>query len=198
MKIVAFGHRKLTGKDTCANLLIEAFRLKYPGINVKKRGFSDKLKEICFELFKWTGIKEPEYYEEFPHLKDTQLPIKLNDKLNTMRDIWIEVANRLREVYEPIWIDQILKTKSCDLLFIKDVRFPNEAIAIKQQGGILIKVVRPNIPDTDDEADIALKDWSDWDFIIDNYTDIKELRLQLLVLESKLIENVTIPPLRRY
>lgn len=201
MKVVAFGHRKRTGKDTACNLLIEHLRLKYPKLNAKKRGFADKLKEVSYDLFKWTGIKEPEYYEQFQDQKDKPLPTILNHKLMTMRDIWLEVGNRMREVYEPIWIQQILRTANCDILFIKDFRFPQEAIALKEINALLIKIVKPDVPDTDDEADRALKDYNGWDIVIHNDSDLKTFNSKLIELEERIMENVTITPaysLRRY
>lgn len=200
MKIVAFGHRKNTGKDTACNLLIEHLRLKYPKLNAKKRGFADKLKEISYDLFKWTGIKEPNYYEEFPKQKDDPLPVILSGKLMTMRDIWLEIGNRMREVYEKVWIDQLLRTRNCDILFIKDLRFPSEIVELRKLNALVIKLVKPDVPETDDEADRALKDYNDWDLVIHNDGDLKSFNTKLLELEEKIMENVTITPAyqRRY
>lgn len=52
---------------------------------------------------------------------------------------------------EDVWVEMARKT-ICDLrpygrvIFITDVRFPNEAKMIQDEGGIIVKVVRPNNP----------------------------------------------------
>ena len=65
---------------------------------------------------------------------------------------------------------------------ITDVRFPNEAQAIKDRGGILIRIEREDLnnftkkfPDTVHESEIALDDYKDWDYVIDNNGSLKDL-----------------------
>ncbi len=66
---------------------------------------------------------------------------------------------------------------------ITDVRFPNEAKAIKDRGGILIKVIRPetDILAGDYESETALANYKDWDLVLDNSRDINYLTEQLVV-----------------
>lgn len=168
MKVIAFGHRKYTGKDSAARFL----QIHLNGSSkhsVKKRGFADKLKDIAHELYHWDGMKPKEYYEIYPDRKNEILPtIK-----KTVRQIWIELGIKMREIYEDTWIKCAL-LEDCNILLISDLRFPNEFDAIKKMGGYCIRIKRPSIPDTDDVADNALKNCVTWDDTIINDGDLKQ------------------------
>lgn len=70
---------------------------------------------------------------------------------------------------------------------ISDVRFPNEAEAIKKRDGILIKVVRDNIPTMDHESETALDNYNDWDYVIDNNGTIEDLieKVKQIIYDNK-------------
>ena len=62
---------------------------------------------------------------------------------------------------------------------ITDVRFPNEAKAIKDRGGILIRIERdyiltggPEDPKIQHESETALDNHQNWNYVIENNTDI--------------------------
>ena len=58
---------------------------------------------------------------------------------------------------------------------ITDCRFPNEAIAIKNNGGITIRVDRPGVgPINDHPSEIGLDDWN-FDYKIANVSDLTAL-----------------------
>lgn len=58
---------------------------------------------------------------------------------------------------------------------ITDCRFPNEAQAVKDKGGIIIRVNRPGIKSGEHPSETALNNW-DFDYIIDNSAGLEELR----------------------
>ena len=59
---------------------------------------------------------------------------------------------------------------------ITDVRFPNEAKAVKDRGGILIRINRPGFENTGDHlSEIALDDYKNFDTIIINDGTIEDL-----------------------
>jgi hypothetical protein len=68
---------------------------------------------------------------------------------------------------------------------ITDVRFPNEAQAIKDRGGIVIRINRPQLIDRDFEHDseTALDDY-EFDYVIENDGSLDEL-----ITKIKLIKN---------
>jgi hypothetical protein len=72
---------------------------------------------------------------------------------------------------------------------VTDTRFPNEAQAIKDAGGIVIRVDRPLIrPINDHPSEIGLDDWK-FDYKIANVSDIVSLSLTVLNIlkQQKLI-----------
>lgn len=59
---------------------------------------------------------------------------------------------------------------------ITDVRFPNEAQAVKNRGGIMIRVNRPDKGNTDNHpSEISLDNYQDWDHVIENNGTIEDL-----------------------
>lgn len=73
--------------------------------------------------------------------------------------------NRMTEKY-PKWI-------------VTDVRFPNEAKAIRDRGGKLIRINRPKDPIEDGmdnhASEVSLDSWEDWDMVIWNREGLAEL-----------------------
>jgi hypothetical protein len=63
---------------------------------------------------------------------------------------------------------------------ITDTRFPNEAQAIKDAGGIVIRVDRPGVkPINDHPSEVGLDDWK-FDYKIANVSDLVSLSLTVL------------------
>jgi hypothetical protein len=71
---------------------------------------------------------------------------------------------------------------------ITDTRFPNEAQAIKNMGGVVIRIDRPGvIPINDHPSEIGLDSWN-FDYKIANVSDIKALSLSVKMILEK--ENI--------
>ena len=70
---------------------------------------------------------------------------------------------------------------------ITDTRFPNELKAIKDYGGVTIKIVRDsgNTVGTQHISETALDNVTDWDYVIDNTGTIEELKQKLYDILSK-------------
>jgi hypothetical protein len=180
--IIAFGHRRYVGKDTCSNLAISHIRAVKRGILTYKTGFSSKMKAMCHDLYAWAGLENEEFYEQNTHLKDKTLPAI--DK--SPREIWIEFGTTVgRAIYNDTWIKFVLHTK-CDYLFIKDLRFKNEAEMVLKAGGAVIRVDNPRIKHESDVADSNLKDFKDWSHILVNDGDIQNLNGKVIECLTKL------------
>ena len=82
------------------------------------------------------------------------------------KDEWVDSGDSVAEedvskvLKEPNWI-------------ITDVRFLNEAQAIKDRGGILIRINRPQLIERDFEhlSETALDDYDGFDYVIENNSD---------------------------
>lgn len=172
MIIVAFGHKKSVGKDTARKFLSSHLRATgYKG-NIQKDSFASGLKRQAKDLFGWAGLEDENYYNKHRSLRE--LPLDLVYK--SPRQIWIEYGNKVRDIYEDVWVDYLLSQhKNTDVLLIADLRYPNEAERIHKYGGLCIKIENSNIEPTDDVADCALDGYTEWDSIIDNSGSLNDL-----------------------
>lgn len=171
MNIFAFGHKKQVGKDTFVKFVIEILRKRNQKLNIQRVGFADKLKATCHMLYEWAGHKSPSYYEHTEGSKNEKL-LMLG---KTVRQLWIDFGNHARTFDQDIWINPLLKKEFCDVLFITDLRYPNEAKLILQNGGTLVKIDNKNVVPTDDVADCALDGWTDWTEVINNDGNLSDL-----------------------
>jgi len=168
-KIITFGYKKGVGKSTAAKFLTTYLRLQ--GNTTKSVSFASKLKDIAHQLYKWGGLQRGVYYETNYQEKEVVLPLIGKSP----RQIWIELGNKVREIHPDTWIQCALQPNGIDYIIITDLRFPNEAKAIKEADGKLVKINRPNIPTGTDPAEIELDNWNDWDEVINNTGSLKDL-----------------------
>lgn len=187
---IAFGHRKNVGKDTAARFLSSYLRIHRKNSDIRTAGFADKVKDIACQLYCWAGMKPGWHYDEPEnyHEKNEILP-KLN---KSPRQIWIDIGSGVgRRVYEHTWIDFLQYNVKCDILIVKDLRFPNEADQIHAHGGYVYKINRDNVVHTPDEADDPLENYSNWDGVINNNNSLVEFNKQIIELGEKLRLQLT-------
>lgn len=184
--VIAFGHRKLVGKDTCAKYLSTILKTEVRGLNLQRYAFADELKDQCHRLYGWAGLKCRQHYEEHPHEKSMFL-----ERIGkTVRDIWIDYGTLVgREVYAHTWVDFLFHRPSCDVMLITDLRFPNEFDRVRELGGLLVKVENPAVPYTDDAADRPLREKPDneWDCVIDNNGTLNDLYSKMAAFRTKFV-----------
>lgn len=103
-----------------------------------------------------------------------------------------------RQIIHPnIWCNATMAGyKPKDNWIITDVRFPNEAKSIKDEGGILIRVDRPGFENTGNHlSETALDDYKDFDSIIINDGSIESLSKKVedfmmeLIMKNTYIKN---------
>lgn len=170
-KIFAFGHQKSVGKDELIKFCIDILRPQMRASKIVRRGFADKLYDFCHSVYAWAGFKPRVYYTEHPNAKNDILATGF-----TVRDTLIKVGNKLREWDIDIWINANLRSEDFDILFISDLRYPNEFLQCQALGAKLINITRPGLPVPTDEADTALNGWEKkWDLTIENNTDLNGL-----------------------
>lgn len=185
MKIVAFGYSKRAGKDTSAKFLDSYLRVARPGLKVKKVSFASKLKDVSFQLYGWAGLQPGVFYETEAgeKVKEVVLP-KLG---KSPRQIWIEVGNKMREVFPDTWLDNALLGATADVLIITDLRFPNEGEKINALGGWCYNVIRPGLEKGHDAAEIALDDWTGWRGEIHNDGTLTDLHDKVIEIGKELL-----------
>ena len=182
---IAFGHRKRVGKDTAARLLCTHLRLNRKNSNIQVRGYADKGKQLCHELYSWAGLQDAQYYEDHPEEREIILPYLGKSP----RQIWIDFMSKAirNNVYDGTWTQYLHRNAQCDVCIIKDMRFPIEANKIQEEGGYVYKITRDCVPQQDDGADDPLEDYDRWNGIIANNGTLNELNRHMVVLGDSLL-----------
>jgi hypothetical protein len=197
-----------SGKDTVGKI-IQYLLSAFNGVNLEKilnnyeeyewmleeqseweiKKYAGKLKEIASLL---TGIPVQKFEDQ--EFKNTYLseewrvhglPMKVREFLQYLG------TNALRNcLHQNTWINALFADYTpTHNWIITDVRFPNEAKAIKDRGGIIIRVDRPFVkPINNHSSEIALDEWN-FDYKIGNVSDLKSLAFTVenILLKEKLL-----------
>lgn len=121
-----------SGKDTAAAYLAEIFQMDH-------RAFAENLKRI-------TAILADEPVANFHDdvLKEQLCPALGMTRRKAMQVVGTEMV---RERFGPdIWHTNLLnswRAQGCGPTVISDVRFDNEARAVRNAGGVIVRIVRP-------------------------------------------------------
>ena len=165
MVLIGIIGKKSSGKSTIASHLVNHYKFE-------EYAFANALKNACVEIF---GLSYNQVYSTYekevvdPYWNLTPRQI-LQDVGTIFRNMYI-----FNNKYKHIWIKSVERqifNKPYNIV-ISDVRYQDEADMIKDKGGILLKVIRPNLISTDshesEQSDI------DADIIIYNEDDLNKL-----------------------
>lgn len=158
--IISLSYKARVGKDTVADYLVKKY-------SFCKTSFADPLKRGCKEIFSLTdeqvygSLKETvdEYWQMTPRyiLQKVGTDCLRN---HFDKDVWVKATGA-----------KVLSDPNKNFV-IPDARFPNELEAVRNWGGKLIKVTREETAAitgiVKHESEIALENYSDWDFILVN------------------------------
>lgn len=179
MLLIGLGHRARQGKNTAALAMLEAAPL---GSHARLFAFADALRaEVktairqcgsahnLVEGFKEMGLMPDWVRAEYEGKQRSILQWWGTDyRRNQDPDYWTTRLFRTFEVLQP------------DIAFVTDVRFPNEAKAIKAAGGYLVKCERLTAPDIEvheHPSEAALDGYTGWNYYLRAET-VTELRVQ--------------------
>lgn len=177
-RLIGLGHYSRTGKDTVAAILQR--KLGGPQ-KCLLLSWADPLKDVCRQLFHWAGVREAAYYDTPDGARDRDVILP---RLGlTPIELWVKFGTPLvrDQIHPDTWIELGLKrindhlTRNDHWCIVRDVRFPNEAAAIRHEDGVLIEVSRPGVSPRDTVADLALLDYDDWDFRLHNNGSLMDL-----------------------
>lgn len=159
---------------------------------IKVYHFADYLKDMCVSLF---GLNPKNVYgtddqkNEFTPFKWEDMPTETDKTGHMTHREFLEYFGTkiIRRVKSDAWvyatINKILVEDS-QLAIVPDVRFPNEVKAIKDNGGIVIRLTR-NMFNSDSESESSLDsdkfDWHNFDIVFDNHN----MTLEVLCDELK-------------
>lgn len=162
-----------SGKDTVASLMTSHSR----------RAFADKLREAIWRL-------DPIILDGPNHLRVKDLVASLGWEEAKVR---FPELRRLLQVFgtevgrhmidSDLWVK--LATQDLepgDNIVFTDVRFPNEAAAIKALGGKIWRINRPGVEAFNSHpSETSMTDWN-FDAVIENDSDLQSLRLKVEAL----------------
>jgi hypothetical protein len=185
-----------SGKDTVGEIIKQL----QPTERWRIKKFAGKLKDVASIIL---GI--PTLMFEDQQFKEKNLPqIWSNHGLPmTVRDFLQRLGtDALREGLHPnTWVNALMTdyggTYDIDTdstiypnWIITDCRFPNEAHAIKNAGGIIIRVNRPGIHAINSHpSEVALDHWV-YDYVIDNDDSLSQLQKKVEKVLKQVYEDI--------
>ena len=175
--IIGLGYRARSGKSEVGSYLWKHF-------GFTRVAFADKLKHACMEIF---GLTREQVYGDQKEVADLFWK-------DTPRNILQKVGTEcLRRGYQDdVWIralERSLQQSGDPNVAVEDIRFPNEAEAVKRWGGSVVKVVRPNAPGiatAQHASETSMADWGGWDYELDNSSDLPQLYANIEVMMKQL------------
>ena len=144
IKIIAFAGRKQSGKTTCSQFVAKYYNGTIEPLNSAKiYNFADPLKQdICMNIL---GLSYSQCYGEDID-KNTPTKLVWDGKQLTAREVMQFVGTDVfRKMKHDVWASATIQKINNDkpsLAIIADCRFPNEVEAVKEAGGIVIKLNR--------------------------------------------------------
>ena len=162
--LIGIAGKKQSGKDTMAQFF-KALDQEY---EIKK--FAGKLKEVASLLTNY-----PLWYWEEEKYKDRKLSSTFN--YYTGREFLQRLGTEVfrNNLNNDIWVNLLFQDYGVDKWIITDVRFQNEVMAIKENGGILIKMERKTTDSLDTHISENLIDNFAYDYIVKNDGNPEEL-----------------------
>lgn len=164
--IIGIGSKARIGKDYAAKELAKIYSLE-------RVAFADELKKDLAEIFAKSGIN---YWE-----LETN-PIEKEK----VRPLLVEYGCTMRKFDADIWVKRAFAAAKFDkeIVFVTDVRFPNEADYIKKLGGVFIDIETDIPPANEVEAENAPKMRAKADFVVINRFDSNFIKNLVTLVEQ--------------
>ena len=158
-QIIGFCGYAQSGKDAAASMLV--------ALGWERRAFADPLKEVALAMnpmvgdfrlqsvvdtFGWEGAKKSEEVR------------RLLQRLGT--------EGGRRHISDDVWVRAMFSRPHHHLLTIPDVRFEDEAEAIRRRGGIVVRVNRPGVGPVNEHSSEKIPDH---DLVIENTESLSDL-----------------------
>jgi hypothetical protein len=157
------------GKDTAAKTLIDHGFVRVSFAD-KLRAFLLALNPIILQTVEGRGVRLAEIVEDSLGWEDAK------DDFPEVRALLQRCGTEAgRQVLgENVWVEATLRDLPNNVV-VTDVRFPNEAQAIKDLGGRIIRITRPHFgPTNPHPSETALDDWT-FDHHVVNDGDLGDL-----------------------
>jgi hypothetical protein len=139
-KLIAFCGKAQCGKDTSVALIQNL-------ILGQKISFAAPMREFMRDFLGYESVEAMHELYEVPHAE-----LGWKTPRYALQTLGTEWGRNM--IYDNMWVDKcireadkIIEDNAGFTPLISDVRFQNEAVAIKNSGGIIIKVVRGDAPE---------------------------------------------------
>jgi hypothetical protein len=188
--IIGIGGKAQAGKDTTAMMLQTL--IPFPNVTWDMYWnsdivftydhfvvhYADLLKEVSQDM-----LNMP--FDNFNSQEVKQSKIEWLDM--TVREFLQKFGTAVRKEIDPdFWVKALFNVYNDANIIVADVRFPNEAEAVKERGGILIRINRPGAGAGNHISETALDNYDGWDYVIENtgtledlYNKVKEIVIDL-------------------
>lgn len=154
--------KKYHGKDTIADYLCQNY-------NFTKLTLAEPLKDICKTLFQFTDQQLNSELKDVIDLRYGVTPRKIMQYIGTdiLRN---DIQRIIPNIQQNLWVNILInKIKSLEgNIVISDVRCENEILRIREEGGIIIKVVRPSVVNDDEHETEKNIDHFEGDYEVEN------------------------------
>lgn len=165
--LIGISGKKMVGKDTVGDHLVANH-------GFVKVAYADTLKDAVCAVFGWdqrhVNGELKEVVDPYWNMTPRHVLQYVGTELfrSWIPDIWVRAAMRR--------IMNARELGGWQRVVITDVRFPNEANVILEQGGLVWKVHRPGLPADDLHAsETALDDYRRWSHVIVNDGTVDDL-----------------------
>jgi len=176
--VIGLGHRSGVGKDVAAGALADAY-------NARIVSFGDAIYDVVEDLvpFLDAPLRHAIQEQGLMHAKRSD---------HRIVDLMVSVANIMRSRLGPdVWLEPVIDRIVLEEgnYIIPDVRYPNEALAIRNLGGLLVRIDRPDAPILHTAADDALEEFTLWDAVVVNDGSIADLRQRVVDATADLVKR---------
>lgn len=182
--IVGLMGRKRSGKDTVARVVFADYT---------RRAFADELKAEVERAHLHTPLPSRKTLRD--HLMKTGWEGAKDDPLDGMviRSLLQDCGMAKREIDSDYWLRPVFNPPLPDLLVITDVRMPSEIEAIRDRGGVLVRVENTSLGHETDPTDAHITEqaWrnTEPDFVLVNPGNIPGLLHEGAILRSLMNKN---------
>src|SRR3990167_5864799 len=140
----------LTGKRGVGKTeLAKHLEIKYGYANIRRFAFADKLRNHCSNIWgeSFANMPKEEPFKNYPWCP---------------REFMVAYGNFIRN-YDPIyWVNSLLSVLGGNGHYvIDDVRYPNEYKAIKEKGGVVVRIERHEVDNPYTGNNVSLGDSED-------------------------------------
>lgn len=185
--LIGISGKKQTGKDTVCKIIkaldiwnrygdmltfVKMFSSPL-GSMWYKHAFADKLKQVLAVIL---NVRVEAFEDNIFKMSYSEIA-KPEGGYYTNRELLQRFGTEVgRSISPTLWVDALFTSYSeHDHWIIPDVRFPSEAQAIKDRGGIIIRVDRETPFHDTHPSEVALDNYEGFDYRIDNNNDIEYL-----------------------